>query len=100
MEPQETASGDRSAAFLVGIESNWEDPCDDEAAVAWGRQAFHALEPFATSAEYLNFPGTYESLEEMVRASFGANLDRLVAVKRRYDPGDLFRINPNINPAW
>ena len=97
---QQSALGDRSAAFLIGIESNWEDPGDDTAAVQWGREVYAALEPFATAAEYLNFPGTNETPERSVRGTFGANLERLVAVKRRYDPDNVFRINANIDPAW
>jgi FAD/FMN-containing dehydrogenase len=97
---RDTAFGDRSAAFLIGIESNWEDAADDEVAVNWGREVFGALEPYATAAEYLNFPGTYENHERMVRATFGPNLDRLVAAKRRYDPDNLFRLNSNIRPDW
>lgn len=94
----DTAFGDRSAPFLLGIESNWERPEDDDAALEWGRAAFRALEPFATGAEYVNFPGLYEDNDRMVRGAFGANLDRLVALKQRYDPTNLFRLNHNIRP--
>jgi FAD/FMN-containing dehydrogenase len=94
----DTAFGDRSAPFLLGIESNWEQPKDDDAALEWGRAAFRALEPFATGGEYVNFPGLYEDNDKMVRGTFGANLDRLVAVKQRYDPTNLFRLNHNIRP--
>ncbi len=94
----DTAFGDRSAPFLLGIESNWERPEDDDAAVEWGRAVFRALEPFATGAEYMNFPGLYEDNDGMVRGTFGANLDRLVALKQRYDPTNLFRLNHNIRP--
>ena len=45
---------------MVGIESNWEIPTDDEKAVEWGRRVHHALQPYATGAEYTNFPGFYE----------------------------------------
>ncbi len=94
----DTAFGDRSAPFLLGIESNWERPEDDDSALEWGRAAFRALEPFATGAEYVNFPGLYEDNDRMVHGTFGANLDRLVALKRRYDPTNLFRLNHNIRP--
>jgi FAD/FMN-containing dehydrogenase len=94
----DTAFGDRSAPFLLGIESNWEHPEDDGAALEWGRTAFRALEPFATGGEYLNFPGLYENNDKMVQDTFGANLDRLVALKQRYDSTNLFRLNHNIRP--
>ena len=49
--------------------------------------------------EYVNFPGLYENNEQMVRDTFGANLDRLQALKKRYDPTNLFRLNHNIPPS-
>ncbi|MGH3787437.1 MAG: FAD-binding oxidoreductase [Pseudonocardiaceae bacterium] len=94
----DTAFGDRSAPFLLGIESNWEHPEDDDAALEWGRTVFSALKPFATGAEYVNFPGLYENHDKMVHDTFGANLDRLVALKKRYDPTNLFHLNHNIRP--
>jgi FAD/FMN-containing dehydrogenase len=97
--PQDSAFGDRSAAYLIGIESNWENPDDDAACVEWGRQAFRELEPFSTGREYVNFPGLYEDAERMVQETFGANLERLRAVKNRYDPDNLFRLNHNIRPG-
>jgi FAD/FMN-containing dehydrogenase len=96
---QDTAFGDRSAAYLIGIESNWERPEDDSACIEWGRAVFRALEPFSTGGEYVNFPGLYEDGEQMVRDTFGGNLGRLQALKKRYDPSNLFRLNHNIPPA-
>jgi len=96
---QDTAFGDRSAPFLLGIEANWEDPADDEACIAWARRVHAAAAPFSTGAEYLNFPGLYEDADRTVRDTFGANLDRLAAVKRRYDPDNLFRFTHNIRPS-
>jgi FAD/FMN-containing dehydrogenase len=56
-------------------------------------------EPYATRGAYLNFPGFYEEGQQAVRDTFGANLDRLMAVKAAYDPTNLFRLNANIPPA-
>lgn len=97
--PEDSAFGDRSAAFMVGIESNWEDPADDERAVEWGRRVHRELQPHATGAEYSNFPGFYEDSERTVRDTFGPNLARLVALKQRLDPDNLFRLNQNLAPA-
>jgi FAD/FMN-containing dehydrogenase len=94
--PQNTAFGDRSAPFLIGIEANWESPDDDQACIEWAREVFRVLEPFATSREYFNFPGLYEEGEKSVRNTFGANLGRLQSIKRKYDPDNLFRLNHNI----
>jgi FAD/FMN-containing dehydrogenase len=93
-----SAFGDRSAPFLIGIEANWESTDDDAACIGWGRQVFRALEPFSTGREYVNFPGLYEDNQQMMRDTFRDNLDRLRAVKRRYDPTNLFRLNHNIAP--
>ena len=97
--PQNTAFGDRSAPYLIGIEANWERPEDDAACIDWGREVFRALELFSSDREYFNFPGLYEESDKSVRNTFGANLGRLQSVKRKYDPDNLFRLNHNIPPA-
>ena len=94
--PQNTAFGDRSAPYLIGIEANWERPEDDAACIEWGREVFRVLEPFSSDREYFNFPGLYEDGDQSVRDTFGANLGRLQSVKRKYDPDNLFRLNHNI----
>ena len=94
--PQDTAFGDRSAPFLFGIESNWEHDADDAACIAWGREAFHRLQPYSTGAQYVNFPGLYEDNDAMMRDTFGPNLDRLTEIKKQYGPTNLFRLNHNI----
>ena len=93
---QDTAFGDRTAPFLLGIESNWEHDTDDTACIAWGRDAFNQLQPYSTGAQYVNFPGLYEDNDAMVRDTFGPNLDRLTSIKQQYDPNNLFRLNHNI----
>jgi FAD/FMN-containing dehydrogenase len=94
--PQDTAFGDRSAPFLLGIECNWEHEADDAACIAWGREAFDRAQPYSTGAQYVNFPGLYEDNDAMVRGAFGANLDRLTTIKKQYDPTNLFRLGHNI----
>lgn len=83
---EETAFGDRSAPFLLGIEGNWEDAADDEVNIAWARKVHEAMSRFSTGAEYLNFPGFYEDGERTLRTTFGANYGRLAALKKEYDP--------------
>jgi len=97
--PQNTAFGERTAPYLIGIESNWESPEDDAACIEWGREVFRTLEPFSSDREYFNFPGLYEDGDQSVRNTFGANLERLQSVKRKYDPNNLFQLNHNIPPA-
>jgi FAD/FMN-containing dehydrogenase len=85
-----TAFGARHR-YLIGVEANWEDPATSDANVAWARDAVAALEPYSTGGGYLNFPGFFEEGEELLRASHGAgNYERLVELRRSYDPTGLF----------
>ena len=60
------------------------------------QEVFDRLQPYATGGQYVNFPGLYEDNDAMVRGAFGQNLGRLTAIKNRYDPTNLFRLNHNI----
>jgi FAD/FMN-containing dehydrogenase len=95
----ETAFGDRSAPYLLGIEANWEDPEDDEANIAWARDCVADMRRFSDGGTYLNFPGFLEEGQEMIKDAYGENYARLVALKDKYDPDNLFRINQNIKPT-
>jgi FAD/FMN-containing dehydrogenase len=55
--------------------------------------------PHSTGGLYLNFPGLGEEKEALVKAGYGANYERLAALKAQYDPANLFRMNLNITPA-
>ncbi len=95
----DTAYSGRDASYLVTGEVNWTDPTQTEQAIAWGRQFWQALEKYSTGGLYLNFPGLIEEKEALVKAGYGANYDRLAALKSKYDPGNLFRTHLNIPPA-
>jgi hypothetical protein len=84
-----TPLSQRAAPYMIGIEANWEDPAADAANIAWTRDLAAALEPHSTGASYLNFEDVTDP--RFVRATHGANFDRLVAIKRQYDPDNLFR---------
>lgn len=56
------------------------------------------MQPYASEGIYMNFPGLNKEGHQMVQASHGANYERLVAVKNKYDPENLFRLNQNIKP--
>jgi FAD/FMN-containing dehydrogenase len=85
------------APFNIHITSQWEDPADDEANVAWTRELSAALKPFTTGRVYVNFIGNEG--EGRVVASFGAEgYRRMQALKERYDPGNLFRTSQNVKP--
>jgi FAD/FMN-containing dehydrogenase len=89
----------RDAAFLLSPSSHWVDADDDALNVRWAREFVAAMEPYSDGSRYLNFAGFQEEGEAMMRASFGPHYERLLALKRRYDPTNLFRLNQNIDPA-
>jgi FAD/FMN-containing dehydrogenase len=95
----ETAYGGRDAPFLVTAEANWTDPEQTDEAIAWARQLWDAMERHSTGGVYLNFPGFGDEKEALARAGYGENYERLAALKAKYDPDNLFRMNINIPPA-
>ena len=95
-----TAFGDRSMPYMLSIDSVWSEAADDQVNIAWTRDFWKRMQPHSHHGRmYLNFPGLGEEGERLLRDSFGANYARLQAIKRKYDPGNLFRFNPNIQPA-
>ena len=94
--PDATAYAHRDTRYVMNVHGRWMDPADDEKCIAWTRSYFQATAPFASSGAYINFLTADET--ERVRTAFGPNYDRLVQVKREYDPNNLFRVNQNIKP--
>ena len=92
-----TAYAQRDAAYDCFPIAIWDDPAEDAANLRWARELWRALQPFSTGGVYLNNLG--DEGEDRVRAAFGGNYDRLVALKTRYDPTNLFRLNQNIRPT-
>jgi FAD/FMN-containing dehydrogenase len=92
-----SAYAGRSAGWLVNPEADWDEADADEVNVAWARSLITALQPH-TVGTYLNFPGFLEEGERQLRAGFGDNYERLVEVKTRWDPDNVFRLNHNIPP--
>jgi FAD/FMN-containing dehydrogenase len=95
----DTAYGGRAAQFLVTGEASWADPALNDEGIAWGRGFWEAMGRHSTGGLYLNFAGLGEEKEALVRAGHGSNYDRLVELKTKYDPDNLFRMNLNIPPA-
>jgi FAD/FMN-containing dehydrogenase len=94
-----TAYGGRDTPFLVTAEASWTDPAQTDKAIAWARELWGAMERHSNGGVYLNFPGLGEEREELVRAGYGVNYDRLAELKAAYDPENLFRMNLNIAAA-
>jgi FAD/FMN-containing dehydrogenase len=93
------AVGNRDARFACGLTAMWDPEEPREAAFReWVRQAWQRFRPFSTGGNYINFQ-TFDEGEERVRAMYRDNFERLVAIKTRYDPTNLFRSNRNIAPG-
>jgi FAD/FMN-containing dehydrogenase len=86
----------RDADLAVGIGASWRDPAADAENIAWTRAYHAALCPSALPGGYVNFGADDDAAQ--VRANYQHNHDALVEVKRRYDPGNLLRLNQNIPP--
>lgn len=91
-----TAYLGRDAKFIMNVHSRWETPAEDKAGVGWARDIFNASTPYATGGAYVNFMTSEES--DRVRSAYGKSYDRLVELKRKYDPTNLFCLNQNIKP--
>lgn len=94
-----TALGGRDAPFMLSIDSAWTDPTDGEHTIAWTREFWEEMRQGGKGSIYLNFVGIGDDTEAMMRASYGdANYERLVEIKSKYDPTNMFRLNQNIRP--
>jgi FAD/FMN-containing dehydrogenase len=93
-----TAYGNRAAQFNLSFDATWTNRRDDAANIAWAREAWEALLPFA-SGVYLNFAGLGEEGQALARGGLRDNYARLADLKRRYDPDNLFRSRLNVAPA-
>jgi FAD/FMN-containing dehydrogenase len=95
--PDSTAYPHRNANYVMNVHTRWREPGDKEGSVRWTRELFAAAAPYATGGVYVNFMPEDEA--ERVSGAYGANYGRLAALKAKYDPGNLFRMNQNVRPA-
>ena len=93
----DTAYARRESQYLVNVHGRWADAASDVAGIRWARDLFNDAAPYSTGSVYVNFLSGDD--ESRVRAAYGANYDQLVALKNRYDPTNLFRVNQNIRPT-
>lgn len=91
-----TAFPHRQPQFDLVIVSNWPGRQDDEKNIAWTRNLWEAMQPHLSHKVYVNLLGAEG--EDRVREAYGENYQRLAALKRTYDPENLFRMNQNITP--
>jgi len=88
----------RSQGYSLLITSVWTDPGATEANVEWTRTAYDSFSPFFARGRWLNYL-VDDDRSDAVRAAYGPNYERLVEVKRRYDPDNVFHLNHNIDPS-
>jgi Berberine and berberine like len=91
-----TAFAYRDATFATVIAGMWPDPADNEANIKWVRDYYEATAPLSEEGAYVNFMAGDD--QDRIKVSYKGNYDRLVDVKRTYDPDNLFRFNQNIKP--
>ncbi len=97
VSPTATAFPHREPGFNVALVGQWTDRSLDGACKTWVRETAQSLQPFLADRHYVNYLASDE--DDLVRRAYGPNYDRLAALKRRYDPDNVFRLNVNIKPA-
>jgi FAD/FMN-containing dehydrogenase len=96
VKPDETAFAYRDANFATVIAGMWPDPSQNEANIKWVREYYDATAPHSEEGGYINFMS--EDDQSRIKANYKGNYKRLVEVKRKYDPDNLFHVNQNIKP--
>jgi FAD/FMN-containing dehydrogenase len=86
----------REALFAFSVDALWNKPEEADASVQWTKGYWQALRAYSPRGAYVNFMA--DEGEDRVRESYRGNYGRLVQIKRRYDPTNLFRLNQNIKP--
>jgi FAD/FMN-containing dehydrogenase len=94
--PDAMAYAHRDAKFVMNVHGRWDSPAQDVSCIAWARAFFNASAPYASAGAYVNFMTEEEG--GRVAVAYGSNYDRLVQIKRRYDPENVFHLNQNIKP--
>ena len=92
-----TAFSHRNSDYSLLLLGGWLNPSASETNVAWVRDLLNLTSPLSLRAVYVNYLGTEGN--SRIREAYGPNYGRLASLKRKYDPGNLFRLNQNIEPA-
>ncbi len=95
----QTAFGDRSAPILFSVDAIWENADDSERVIEYSRQYLFNMRTYSTGGLYVNFAGFGEEGDALVRDAYKTHHDRLVSLKNKYDPTNLFSLNVNIKPT-
>ncbi len=93
-----TAFAGRTAPYWIGAEATWDDAAEDDAYRDWARAGIALIEPYSVTGRYVNDVSEFDD-NAMVRSVYGeAKYERLVALKRAWDPDNVFHLNQNIRP--
>jgi len=95
--PDAMAYSGRDANYVLNVHGRWDSPADDEACIGWAREFFATSQPFASGGAYINFLTGDET--DRIAFAYGESYKRLEALKTKYDPSNLFKMNQNIKPA-
>lgn len=95
----DTAYALRAEGYNTLIVSEWTDPAQTDACIAWGRATYAAIQPHVGTKRYVNYLSEDDMEDAALAAVYGPNLARLRAIKKQYDPENVFRLNLNIPPA-
>jgi FAD/FMN-containing dehydrogenase len=96
VKPDATAFWNRNSNYMIMVHGAWMDPSLDSTAVEQGRRMWQALEPY-TKGHYVNAEPGAEG--QRLRDTYGDSYPRLVTLKNKVDPKNLFRLNSNIKPT-
>ena len=95
--PDAMAYSSRDAKYVMNVHGRWDTAAEDEKGIAWAREFFAKSQPFASAGAYINFLTQEES--DRIAFAYGGTYQRLVDLKKKYDPANLFRMNQNIKPS-
>ncbi len=93
----DTAYPQRASHFIMNVHTRWAEPEKDATCIGWARDLFDTMAQYSTGGVYVNFMPEDETAR--LPNAYGGNIDRLARIKAHYDPGNLFRLNHNIQPA-
>jgi hypothetical protein len=97
VKPADCAFPHRYDHYNCGAMAGWDDQADTDNNLRWSRESWNAMQPFCEHDAYVNDLG--EEGEQRIREAYGKNYERLLALKRKYDPTNFFRLNQNLSPT-
>ncbi len=95
--PEAMAYSSRDANYVLNVHGRWESAAADERCIGWAREFFAKSQPFASRGAYINFLTQDEG--DRIAFAYGTTYNRLVELKKKYDPTNFFRMNQNIKPV-